>query len=402
MKERLTIVGVFPAPEIRTGGHRRFLELMRGMEARGHSVLLLSRSEVQGATAPLPGKPLYIFEERTSTIYRRVIPAWMRYLLSARKRADLLPQGFGEEPAAVVVFSPTDYFAGRLIAKRIKAPLLFSLRSNIVAVHDRFGMLYKESKRFKGLQRLLQRHWKQFLERHIITNSDRVVFQSEYDRDDVLGRNPGARRRSVVIPNSMQASWFPPELRGVNQSHECRRLIFLGSVGERKGIQYLLPAMRELCRERGLPISLDIVGFGNLEDWARAYITKEKIQDCVRLTGRETNPLARLAQADLLVVPSLYDSFPNTVLEALFAGTPVVGSDTSGIRSILAYDELLFQPKSVEAIVSKIEPLVLDQERFGSVKALCETRGERFDFDWYGEFEAVLLSMAAATDRVSR
>ncbi len=383
-----TIVGFFPPPEIRTGGHRRFLELMRGLAERGYEVNLLHNANVRGVDTPLPGRciPLPISSGRG--------PAWWRYLRAVKNRRVELTETLATRPLVVVAFSTTDYFAAKALSRHLNAPLLFSFRSNIVTIHRRFGMLHKESRRFKHLQLLVQGIWKRFLEWRISCGADRIVFQSDFDRDEIVGRNSCADRRSVIIPNSIQASWFSPEHARTNRSDKVEKIIFLGSLGERKGIQYLIPAMRVLCNERRYRIRLDVVGFGGLEAWAKTYIEEHDLADCVRILGRDRRPLDRLAKSDLLVVPSLYDSFPNSVLEALYVGTPVIGTNTSGIKAILAAPELLFDSESTEAIVQALDDLIRDNSRYLHVKRRCAERRDTFDFDWIGRFEEVLRTFA--------
>ncbi len=384
------ILGVFPPPEIRTGGHRRFLELIGGLEARGYRVLLLCDPAVRGRAGPLPGEEVPIFRRHRNP---RLAPAWWRYRREVVRRLGEVASRRVAPEAVVVAFSTTDFFAARAVARRLSAPLLFSFRSNIVTVHRRFGMLYKEAKRFKGVQRFFQGIWKRFLEYRITRASQRLVFQSDYDREEVIRRNPWAAEKSVVIPNSMQASWFPEELALTNRSRSLRRLVFLGSLGERKGIQHLLPAMRELVAERGVDVTLEVIGFGGLEQWCRRYVSEHALEDRVSFVGRESAPLPRLAAADLLVVPSLYDSFPNTVLEALFVGTPVIGSDTSGIASILEAKELLFEPQNPTAIADAVESAARDPEAYRRLRQLCTVRRAHFDFDWVAAFAEVIEEM---------
>jgi glycosyltransferase involved in cell wall biosynthesis len=101
-----------------------------------------------------------------------------------------------------------------------------------------------------------------------------------------------------------------------------------------------------------------------------------------------------MSAADLVVVPSLFDSYPNVILEAFHVGTPVVGSRVGGIPDMLRYPELLFPPADAQAIADRLVLLHDDAAAFKRVQTLCRQRRSYFDFDWAGEFETVLQQIA--------
>jgi glycosyltransferase involved in cell wall biosynthesis len=92
-------------------------------------------------------------------------------------------------------------------------------------------------------------------------------------------------------------------------------------------------------------------------------------------------------------VPSLFDSYPNTVLEALHVGIPVIGSRVGGIPDQLVHDELLFPPMDAEAIASRIERCVREPGYYARLRELCAERRESFLFDWPGAWEETIVTL---------
>jgi glycosyltransferase involved in cell wall biosynthesis len=86
--------------------------------------------------------------------------------------------------------------------------------------------------------------------------------------------------------------------------------------------------------------------------------------------------------SDLFVLPSLSEGMPNSMLEALGAGLLCIGSNIPGIRDILEYDELTFDPHDENALFVKIYQLFSDQQFFHKIKKICQKRKDSFDFDW--------------------
>jgi glycosyltransferase involved in cell wall biosynthesis len=91
---------------------------------------------------------------------------------------------------------------------------------------------------------------------------------------------------------------------------------------------------------------------------------------------------------------------PNAMLEALGSGLPCMGSSIPGIRDILQYDELLFDPLNEKALANKIELIFSDHQFLDRVKKLCQERKEAFLFDWKEKlFQMVTMGFERASQR---
>jgi glycosyltransferase involved in cell wall biosynthesis len=86
--------------------------------------------------------------------------------------------------------------------------------------------------------------------------------------------------------------------------------------------------------------------------------------------------------ADLFVLPSKSEGMPNAMLEALGLNLPCIGSKIPGIRDILKYDELMFDPMAEEAIAGKVRQAFSDDLFYDKVRNLCQERKKAFLFDW--------------------
>lgn len=395
-KKLYSIIGVFPISEIRTGGHKRYIELSRQLVARGYRFIHICRPILANA---LPGETLPLVPDSVSSF---IPPRWWQYRFHIRRGRRLIrellnagSQNSIASQAVVLTFGETNYFAASWVARYLKAPLVFALRNNIVDEYERFGSYRRRFRSFPLVQRKVQGWWKRRLERFFTAGSERVVFQSDFDRDNVIGRCPWVQPKARVIANSFRVSWMEREDVRDREPAKLRNTLYLGHLNKRKGIQYLLPAFADLAN-RGIPITLDLIGFGGLEEWAKSFVSERGLEESIRFLGRIDAPLGYLSKSDLLVVPSLYDSFPNTVLEALYVGTPVIGSDTEGIRTILRHDRLLFPRADSSALARRIRDLVENRDAFREVQELCRDRRRSFDFDWAAAWEAVFNETVAS------
>jgi glycosyltransferase involved in cell wall biosynthesis len=101
------------------------------------------------------------------------------------------------------------------------------------------------------------------------------------------------------------------------------RFVFLASLTERKQPVSVVDAFAALCGA-GFNACLDIVGDGPLRDRVSQQIARLGLQASVVLHGHLDNPYSLVAQADVMVLPSLSEGMPRAALEALHLGIPCV------------------------------------------------------------------------------
>ncbi len=86
-------------------------------------------------------------------------------------------------------------------------------------------------------------------------------------------------------------------------------------------------------------VTLLILGEGKLEQYLRELAQELNLGEKVIFGGLLKNPFHILSQCDIFVFPSLYEGFPNAMIEAMYCGLPVIATDfKTGAREILAPD----------------------------------------------------------------
>lgn len=166
----------------------------------------------------------------------------------------------------------------------------------------------------------------------------------------------------VSIPNPIDTSLYYPRNRQKAREKlhlpANRKLILFGAANimdERKGLNYLLQALKKLKEQnQGLADTIDVILFGKSgPDFVRQipYRVHDRglIQDVSEL-------IDLYSAADLFVLPSLEDNLPNTIMESMACGTPVVAFRTGGIPEMLDHkiNGYLAQYKSVEDLKAGI------------------------------------------------
>ncbi len=145
------------------------------------------------------------------------------------------------------------------------------------------------------------------------------------------------------------------------------RVLFVGRLEPRKGVDILLAAARELIDHHG-GVTFTLAG-PNLDLRYRQSVAAEasrdpRLQDAVRFAGEVSDAeLARLYDdSDIVCVPSRYESHGIVLLEAMMFGKPIVTCAAGGIDEVVqdGHDALLVPPDDPSALTDGLRRLVSD------------------------------------------
>ena len=226
-----------------------------------------------------------------------------------------------------------------------------------------------------------------------LKHADRIIMQCAWDKNNTLKRHKKHKKRLEprihILYNNVNPGWIqaeaPEKVPGHADHVAPYDLAFIGTINHRrKGLHLLLDAAKELINQ-GYSIKLHIMGDGKLR---RFYQNACADYPEIVFHGYVEHPMAILAKMDLLVVPSLSDSFPNTIMEALFLEIPVLGTRIGGIPEMLLYDELLVEPEN-KAIFNKIADTI-DQNKWQSLNDLARKRKQALNFDWVAKMSQLI------------
>lgn len=137
--------------------------------------------------------------------------------------------------------------------------------------------------------------------------------------------------------------------------------LFLGSGYKRKGLKQALVAFSRLA----FPATLLVVGRENHESDYKAYADELGISDSCHFLGARTNPEVFFSMADCYLLPTHYEPFGFTVIEALSCGTPVITTENCGASEVL-------DPRVSRVIGKSVDPSDLSE----AMAYWAERRGE--------------------------
>jgi len=226
----------------------------------------------------------------------------------------------------------------------------------------------------------------------LLATASLVIVPSEYARRG-LARGYGMGPDEVfVVPLGVDAHSFTPARRGGAELAAAafgRRLPYVLFVSipsiRQKNLAGLRAAMGELAA-RGLPHGLVIAGgtAGGESPEELAAIVEEIPGTIGRVAWLGHVDDARLAglmaECSAFCLPSLFDSFPLGVLEAMACGAPVVVSDRGGLPELVGDAALVVEPTRASIGVA-LERVVTDPELAASLGAAGRTRAEAMTWE---------------------
>lgn len=170
------------------------------------------------------------------------------------------------------------------------------------------------------------------------------------------------------IPNGFSPAFHPIDTAVARERlglpGDVKIVFSLGNLIQRKGFNYLIDAMEQICNQRD-DVFCFIGGAGPERGSLQGQIDRLGLGERVRLLGSVPSDILPLWMnaCDLFVLPSLSESFGVVQIEALACGKPVVSARNRGSEEVVTSDEygLLVEPADPEDLAEKIL-VALDRE----------------------------------------
>lgn len=313
------------------GGAERVVALISAQwAAAGHNVSVLAFDE---ASAPI----FHAFDSRVS-IRRLNVPVRRGFLgiIDWLRRARLLRCEFRQNKPAVVFSFLTKINAISLLAGLgLRLPVVVAERNN-------------------PLRQNANRGWNLMLG-VLYPTAAAVVLQTEASK---VCLPSSVNDRTVIIPNPVEVP-PAPLVRGTG---DRRAIVAVGRLSNQKGFDLLLQAFAKVATSRPT-WQLTIWGEGPDRGALQELATTLGISDRVTLPGLSSHPLGWTERADIFVLSSRYEGFPNALAEAMAAGIACVSFDCPfGPSDMIRPGEsgLLVPVGNVEALAKAVGALMDD------------------------------------------
>lgn len=251
------------------------------------------------------------------------------------------------------------------------------------------------------------------VEQRVVAEADRVIAECPQDEADLISLYDADPARLTIIPCGFDPEEFRPLDKvlsrvAVGLPPRERIILQLGRMVPRKGVDTVIRGLATLVKDHGVSARLVIVGgesedpdpnltpeIGRLQSVARA----EGVEDRVTFIGRRHRDVLNYyySAADIFVTMPWYEPFGITPVEAMAAGTPVVGANVGGIKFTVRDGETgyLVPAKDHQVLAERLAYLYHNPKILGRLRHHAIRRANDL-FTWH----SVANAMAALYEEV--
>lgn len=293
-----------------------------------------------------------------------VLSAWWYSLFHVREfKPDIVHVFFG------IPDGPIGWALKRLYG----LPYLISLRGADVPSDE----VKRFAKHYKVLRPLVRWLWH---------DADAVVAVSNGLREFAFQTTP--ELPIEVIPNAIELSVFTPPLH--RQSDGPVRLIFVGRFNNFKNVEMLVETACLLAKKGVDNFELVLVGDGERRSNVERAVSEKGLTKRVRLLGwlDRAELVEQYRRADIFVSATTWEGMPNTVLEGMACGLPVVSTRASGLEELVreGINGYLVDINEVNALADRLVNLINNRyERLRMSKESRKIAEQEFAWEYIAE-----------------
>ena len=231
----------------------------------------------------------------------------------------------------VISFGMTANIINILVNKKGKTIIT---EHNVKSIENNIG---------KGISKLIYNYMYNFFIKLLYNKADKIITVSKYIGKDLIKNYNIEENKIETIYNGVDDKKIE-KLKLEPLSNEEYKIfknpviINVGAISKQKGQWHLINIMSEL--KKFIP-NIQLVILGQGRDYNKLYklVQSLNLEGCIHFMGVKSNPYKYMYNADIFVLTSLYEGFPNVLVEAMSVGLPIVSVDCkSGPKELLNED----------------------------------------------------------------
>jgi len=230
--------------------------------------------------------------------------------------------------------------------------------------------------------KLLMRRWHSFLvmQKFVAKRLKKIVVPSNSSMDDIKDEFRVDKNKMERVMNGIDLNVFYPDSK--IQKIPFRLVTVASADVPLKGLDYLLKALSDLA-EVYSDISLSIIGEQKKGGHTERLIKKLNLEKRVNFFSNLTQEDLRktYCEAELAIIPSLYEGFGFAAIEAMACGVPLISSSGGALPEVIKDTGIIIPPKNVKEIYNSVDFLLSSPK---SAKELAEKGLQRANskFSW--------------------
>jgi glycosyltransferase involved in cell wall biosynthesis len=205
--------------------------------------------------------------------------------------------------------------------------------------------------------------------------ADAIVVASSYTKATLVENNIPSGIISVV-PYGVDLENF--KTRTIPPKNNKLRVLFVGSMVQRKGLTYLFEAIAQLPKGS---TELVLCGRGFVDhNLLKVYLSSNII---VLLNLDNSSLLAEMHKADIFVLPSLSEGFGHVILEAMAAGLPIIATTNTSAPDLITdgKEGWVIPIRSTKALVEKLNWCIENKNQLFEMGLIAASTAKQFTWE---------------------
>lgn len=337
-------------------------------------------------------------------IYKFLAPAYYLFLslkrnFSAKNNLVRLIDELSVNASDVVILDCHDPFSAYFMNK-VKIPCR---KVSVAHSHEIGSQALNLVRVRKGFNPLVKKI-NLFIEKYGYKNSEFISFPSKGAMDTLLEDRPDLasilkNKKVEILYTGITTKLKKNLVAGSDMKNRNIRLLFVGRLIEEKGFDLVLEAVK-LLKNSGYDISLDVVGFGDL-DPVRKFVSDNGLGEAVFLRGvlSHDEVLKLMISSDILVAPHRKSVFDLVMLEAMHVGLPIVSTSVGGNLELIRSEKegVLVKMNDLSGLVDGIKLMIEDD----ALRIGIADNARRYALDFFSE-EAMFKRYGGFFDKISK
>jgi glycosyltransferase involved in cell wall biosynthesis len=207
--------------------------------------------------------------------------------------------------------------------------------------------------------KLLMRRWHSFLvmQKFVAKRLKKIVVPSNSSMEDIKEEFHVDKNKMERVMNGIDLNVFYPDSK--IQKIPFRLVTVASADVPLKGLDYLLNALSDLA-EVYSDISLSIIGEQKKGGHTERLIKKLNLEKRVNFFSNLTQEDLRktYCEAELAIIPSLYEGFGFAAIEAMACGVPLISSSGGALPEVIKDTGIIIPPKNVKEIYNSVDYLL--------------------------------------------
>ena len=207
--------------------------------------------------------------------------------------------------------------------------------------------------------KLLMRRWHSFLvmQKFVAKRLKKIVVPSNSSMDDIKDEFRVDKKKMERVMNGIDLNVFYPDSK--IQKIPFKLVTVASADVPLKGLDYLLKALSDLA-EVYSDISLSIIGEQKKGGHTERLIKKLNLEKRVNFFSNLTQEDLRktYCEAELAIIPSLYEGFGFAAIEAMACGVPLISSSGGALPEVIKDTGIIIPPKNVKEIYNSVDYLL--------------------------------------------